>query len=112
MLNEKADAIYYHGAQPVLKNLIVTTVATDTGKSTVQVTAELEGTQRYYACAADSSTLPGVTFGTAITVSNWTAMTGAAEEITPATGDTLVRVVEVNGSGEPIACGDAILNIG
>lgn len=112
VLNEKADAIYYHGAQPVLKNLIVTTVATDTGKSTVQVTAELEGTQRCYACAADTSALPTVTFGTAITASDWTAMTGAAEEITPATGDTLVRVVEVNGSGEPIACGDAILNIG
>ena len=33
-------------------------------------------------------------------------------EITPASGDTVARVVEVDGANKPIAMGDAVLNIG
>ena len=111
-LNNKLDAIYYHGSQPVLKNLIVGTAATNVGKSTIQVLSEKEGSKRYYVTAADASALTAVAYGTAITASAWTEMTGNEVEITPATGHTAVRVVEVDANNKPIAVGDALLNIG
>ena len=113
MLNEKADAIFYYGAQPVLKTLNVTTAATDTGKSTILVNPDvLEGSKRYYKTATDTSGLIAVTYGEAITTSSWTQLTSSGQEITPGGSDTVVRVVEVNSSDEPIAVGDAVLNIG
>ena len=63
VLNEKADAIFYCGAQPVLKTLNVTTAATDTGKSTILVNPDvLEGSKRYYKTATDTSGLIAVTY--------------------------------------------------
>jgi N4-gp56 family major capsid protein len=111
-LNEKADAIYYHGSQAVLKNLIVGTAATSANKSTIIVTTPQEGATRYYMTAAAASGLTAVTYGTAITTANWTALTGSSVEITPTAGHTAVRVVEVDASNKPIAFGDAVLNIG
>lgn len=112
MLNEKAKAIYYHGSQPVLKNLIVGTAATATGKSTVQVLSEKEGSKRYYVTAAAASALTAVTYGTAITTTAWTELTANEVQITPTSGHTAVRVVEVDSANKPIAVGDAVLNIG
>lgn len=112
VLNEKADAIYYHGSQPVLKDMIVGTAATAAGKSTIYVTSEKEGAKRYYVTAASATGLTAVTYGTAITTSDWTELTGSSKEITPASGHSVVRVVEVDASSKPIAVGDAILNIG
>ena len=112
VLNNKADAIYYHGSQPVLKYLIVGTAATAVGKATVQVLSEKEGSKRYYVTAADATALTAVTYGTAITTNAWTELTGNEMEITPASGHTVVRVVEVDGANKPIAMGDALLNIG
>ena len=112
VLNEKADAIYYHGSQAVLKDLIVGTAATASGKTTIIVTSEKEGTTRYYKTAANAASLTAVTYGEAITTSAWTELTGSSKEITPASGHTAVRVVEVDAGGKPIAVGDAILNIG
>ena len=112
VLNEKADAIYYHGNQPVLKDMIVGTAATAAGKSTIIVSSEKEGDKRYYATAADADKLTGVAYGTAITVGAWTAMNGSSVEITPAGGHSVVRVVEVDAENKPIAVGDAVLNIG
>ena len=112
VLNEKADAIFYHGSQPVLKNLVVTTVASDSGMSTVQVIAEQEGSERYYATAEHNANLPAVAYGSAITTSDWTLMTGPAVEFAPQSGHTVVRVVEVDADGKPIACGETLLNIG
>lgn len=112
VLNEKADAIYYHGSQPVLKDVIVVTAATSTGKSTILVNSELEGAKRYYQTAQDSASLSAVVYGTAITTSEWTELTGNGKEITPDTGDTVVRVVEVDAADKPIAAGTASLNIG
>lgn len=112
VLNEKADAIYYHGAQAVLKNIVVTTAATATGKTTIIVPAELEGAKRYYVTAANASGLTAVTHGTAITPSAWTDLTGNSVEITPTAGHTVVRIVEVDASNKPLSVGDAILNIG
>ena len=112
VLNEKADAIYYHGSQPVLKDMIVGTAATAAGKSTIIVTSEKEGDKRYYMTANDAASLTAVTYGEAITTSAWTELTGSSKEITPASGHTAVRVVEVDSEGKPIAAGDAVLNIG
>ena len=111
MLNEKADAIYYHGSQAVLKNLVVTTAATDSLKSTIVVPAELEGAKRYYATAADNASLPTVTFGASVG-SDFTELAGNSVEITPDATHTVVRVVEADASGNAIAVGDAVLNIG
>lgn len=113
-LDEKVDAIYYHGSQAVLKNLVVGTGATNAGKTTMVVNGELEkeGNERYYVTAAAAADLTAVTYGTAITTSAWTKLTAKSLEFAPASGHTVVRVVEVDNTGKPIAVGDAKLNIG
>ena len=113
VLNNKADAIYYHGSQPVLKNLIVGTFASDSNKSTVQVLSEMEGSTRWYVTAATFDALPDVTFGTAIdSADGWKTLGGSSAEIVPTSGHTAIRVVEVNSANEPIAEGSNVLNIG
>ena len=62
--------------------------------------------------AAAPSGLTALTYGTAITAADWTALTAASTEIAPTAGHTVVRVVEADAAGKPIAFGDAILNIG
>jgi hypothetical protein len=111
VLNEKADAIYYHGSQAVLKNLVVTTAGTDNLKSTIVVPAELEGAKRLYVTAKDNASLPTVTYGAAAD-SSFIDLTGNSVEITPDATHTVVRVVEVDASNNVIAYGDAVLNIG
>ena len=111
-LNEKADGLYYHGSQAVLKDLIVTTAATSTGSSTILVTAEKEGAKRYYQTAATVGALTTVTYGTAITTSAWTELTADSLEITPTGGHLFVRVVEVDSSNKPLAVGTNVLYIG
>ncbi len=113
VLNEKAKAIYYHGAQPVLKVLNITTVGGESGKSAVIVEpAALEGAKRYVQTKAAAAQLTAVTYGTAITTSAWTELTVNGGEVTPASGDTVARVVEVDAANKPIAVGDAVLNVG
>lgn len=117
VLNEKADAIYYHGGQQVIKDLTVVTAATDTGKSTIVVNGVKENSNNkwYYDTAATVAGLEGVTYDTAITLANWTELTSNGLEITPTAGHKYVRVVEVSGSSttwKPVAVGDALLNIG
>ena len=111
VLNEKAKAIYYHGSQAVLKELIVGTAATDALKSTITVIGELEGTKRYYMTAEDFSGLTEVKVDENFDASGWTELTANGLEITPTAGHTVLRVAEVNGD-KAIAYGDAILNIG
>lgn len=97
----------------MLKVLNVTTVGTDAGKSAVLVEpAALEGAKRYVQTKAAASALTAVTYGTAITPSAWTELVGSGSEITPASGDTVARVVEVDSANKPLAMGDAVLNIG
>jgi N4-gp56 family major capsid protein len=113
VLNEKAKAVYYHGAQPVLKILNISTAATDSGKSTLIVEpGVMEGVKRYYMTADTAKDLTTVTYGTAITPANWTEMTANGLEIAPTATHTVVRVVEVDSDSKPIAAGDAVLNIG
>ena len=116
VLNEKSKAVYYHGSQEVLQPLNVTTAATALGKTSILVEpGEMTGAKRYYKTAADAAALDtnnSVEFGTAITPGNWTELTSNGLEVTPASGDTVVRVVEVASDNKPIGFGDAILNIG
>ena len=116
ILNEKADAVYYHGSQAVLKLLNVITAATDTGKSTIIVepgAPESSANAFYYQVAADAASLDAVVYGTAITTANWTALTTNGLEIGSLSGKTVVAVVEVNDTDKkPVAYGTSVLNIG
>ena len=116
VLNEKADAIYYHGSQGVLKQLLVTTAATAASKSTLLVVPgapESSANKFYYQTAADAASLDTVAYGSAITTANWTALTASGTEVTPTSGDTVVAIVEVNDSDKkPVGYGTAVLNIG
>ena len=117
VLNEKADAIYYHGGQAVIGDLVVVTAATDTGKSTIVVNGQLSasGNKWFYCTASSVAGLESVTYDTAITYADWTELTSNGLEITPTAGDKYIRVIEAAGSSttwKPVAAGDALLNIG
>lgn len=112
VLNEKVNAIYYHGGQSVLKNLSIVTSPTDASKSTVVVNGVKEGAKWYYMTAKTQAELTAVTVGTAITTSGWTELTANGLEITPTAGHKYIRVVDVDSANKPLAVGDAVLNIG
>lgn len=112
VLNEKANAIYYHGGQSAVKVLQVITAASDTGKSTIVVNGVKEGAKWYYMTAATQAGLTAVTAGSAITTANWTELTANGLEITPTAGHKYIRVVDVDSADKPLGSGDAILNIG
>ena len=65
VLNEKSNAIYYHGAQGVLKTLDVLTAPGATGKTKVIVTPATEGTNTWVYKTGTAPT--AVTYGTALT---------------------------------------------
>lgn len=114
VLNNKADAIYYHGSQGVLKIINVSTAAEGAGTTRILINPdvlEASSNVRYYDTAATAGALTAVTYGTAITTSAWTALTGNGAIITPASGDTVIRVVEVDSAGKPVSLGDAIINL-
>lgn len=114
ILNNKADAVYYIGSQPVFKRLEVMTAPGATGKTQVIVPAALEGTKRYYQLAADASALTALEYGTAITTSAWTEMTTTPNLVEGATAgnNTIVRVVDVDSASKPISVGTAVVNKG
>ena len=112
VLNEKVRAVYYHGGQSLLKSLNVLTAASDIGKTTVLVNGSLEGAKRYYQTAEKAAGLTSLTFGTAISTGEWTALEGNSLEFAPTADHTVIRVVEVDSGDMPIASGDALLNIG
>ena len=115
VLNEKAKAVYYHGSQPVLQAMQVITAPGATGKTQVVLepgTHNADGVKWYAMTATTAAGLTGVTYGTAITVANWTELTANGAEITPVSNATVVRVVEVDSANKPIAMGDAVVNIG
>ena len=114
VLNEKADAIWYHGGQAMIKDMQVVTAATDTGKSTIVVNAvkAAAANKWYYMTAATVAALTAVNYNQAITTSGWTQLTANGTEITPTSGHAYIRVVEVDSSNKPVAVGDALLNIG
>ena len=119
VLDEKADGIYYHGGQPVLKDIPFITSATNPGKTSIIMNMEKEKDTNkwYYITAEDHASLPEVTYGTAIdpTSGAWTGaveITGMEMEITPPEGHTRIKVVEVLRSMKPIGVSERKLNIG
>ena len=119
VLNEKADAIWYHGGQGVLKDLQVVTAATASGKSTIVVNGVKENASNkwYYMTASSVAGLTSVSYNTGITVGNWTELTANGLEIS-ATDGYYIRVIETfvdtndSNAVKPIAVGDALVNAG
>lgn len=111
VLNEKSKAIYYHGGQSVLKALDIMTTPTAAGKTTIIINGvKNASTNKWY--YSDAATLPTVTFGTAITTSDWTELTANATEITPTANSTVLRVVEVKAAdNKPVAVADTRINL-
>ncbi len=104
VLNEKADAIYYHGAQPVLRNLDVTAAKLDDGSLKVIVNPEAEsGCSWYYKTGKAAETVEYEQ-----DVSDWTRLTHSGAVIA-AGGDNAVTVVEAGTDGKAKAVGAVVL---
>ena len=114
VLNEKANAIWYIGAQPVFKKLFVQTAPGATGKTQIIVPGAMNGTKRYYQLKATAANFDTLTYGSAITTGNFTEMTSTPNLVNDATAstNTVVRVVDVDAANKPLAYGDAIVNKG
>ena len=101
VLREKADAIYYHGSQPVLRALYVN--VGDTGNGNLQVFAnpEPEGTNTFvYKIGADAS---AVAYQQDLS-SGWTALPATGLSVAKGS-NKVITVAEVNGSKKAVAVG-------
>ncbi|MGX8692613.1 MAG: N4-gp56 family major capsid protein [Clostridia bacterium] len=112
VLNEKINAVYVHGGQAGMKSLSVMSSASAAGKTLLFVNGAKEGVKRVYAAAATAAALPAVTYGTAVTLADWTELTADSVELTPASGMKFLRVAELDAANKPIAVGTTVLNIG
>ena len=111
VLKEKADAIYYHGAQAVMQPLNVLTAASAPGETSILVepSAPESGNSYVYTLAADAKSLPAPAYGESY--SGGTAL--SANGMTVAAGsNTVVGVIELDGSGKAVAYGSAEINVG
>ena len=115
VLNEKIDAVYYHGGQSGLKAMPVITTPAGTGQVLIVINEpkEKSTSKWYYKTAATRAALPAVTYNTNIDPTSQTdAWYGATELTSPATtitvtsGHTMVRVVEVTSAKKPVSYGD------
>lgn len=111
VLDNKVNGIYYIGGSGVLRTLDVQTAASVTvGKTRVIVAPAADsGNSWYY---KTGTALTTVTFGTAITVADWTKLDASGTEITPTSSHTIIQVVEVDSANKPVGHGIAKLNIG
>lgn len=108
VLNEKADAIYYAGGQPVLRTLtVMTATGAQAGHSTVLINTTADAGHTF---AYKTGTAPtAVAYGDSIT--GWTTVT-TGTDITPTSSHTVIQVVELDGSNKAVGIGSAVLNIG
>lgn len=89
--------------------LDVRTFAVGSGKTSIMLNGEAEtGHTLAYATAADAANLAAVSYGAAPT---GTTMDTNPITITPTTGHTVVRVVELDAAGKAVAYGDALINL-
>lgn len=104
VLNEKSDAIYYHGSQAVLRNIDVVAADLGGGNYKVLVNPEAEaGCSWYYKV--------GTAFETVAydaSVSNWTALAKSGATIN-AGENTHITVVEAGADGKAKAVGTYLL---
>lgn len=114
VLNEKRNAIFYHGSQAVLGMLDVRTFASDTGKTSIMVNGEVP--TGYELSYYTGTAIPTVTYEQVInggTTAGWTAMSTNPIEITPTSGHTMVTVVRADTTAhKTYAVGSAIINVG
>ena len=109
VLEEKGDAIYYHGSQPVLKGLDVLTAPSgefaDRTVVLINTLVEEGHTFKYktFASAADKPDYNG-------DVSAWTAVESGAT-ITPTSGHTVIAVVEATSDNKARGIGTAKINM-
>lgn len=103
VLEEKADAIYYHGSQEVLRQLNVTTAQTGDGVVTVLLNpgAPEDGCTWVYKLGTAVQT---VTYGTAL--SGWTTLSASGAEVTIGS-NTVITVAEIDAASKPKAVGSA-----
>lgn len=94
VLDSKANAVYFHGSQGILRNLEVQSVAGATGKSVITVRPVLDsGNEWVY---KTGTTTTAVVYDDVLTT-GWTDLP-ANGIITPTGGHTLVQVAEVNAT--------------
>ena len=114
VLDEKADAVYYHGSQGVLKALTVMTAPGATGTTQVIIITEPEGNHTFAYKTFAGNAAPEVTYGTAITVGgsgNFTAVTSGTQISVPE-GHDHIMVVEIDSEKKPIGAARAGINVG
>jgi hypothetical protein len=111
VLNEKADAIYYHGAQAVLKPLNVMTAAMGEGQTGVLVepSSPESGNKWQYVLAADGAALNEPVYGE--TYSGGTDLAGNGAVVSVGS-ETAIGVVELDAAGKAVAWGSAQVNAG
>jgi hypothetical protein len=96
----------------VLRTLEVGSIPSVTaGKTIVTVAPQAASGNTWYYKTGTSKM--EVTYGTAITPSEWTGTLTSGMELAPASsGDTLIQVVEVDSGKLPVGYGVAKLNVG
>ena len=112
VFDNKVDAVYAHGGQPVLKQLMVeNSYNADAGKAMIYMDEDKEkSTNKWFIkTAATADDLPAVVYGTSVDVTtssspwyNATEITSNRQEITVPSGHTAARVVEVLRNMKPI----------
>ena len=121
VLDEHSDGIYYHGGQPVLKDLRFVTSASNRNKSTIIMNCDKEQTTNrwFYITARTHAQLPVPVYGVALAMSsssdpwyNAIEVTNKEMEISPNVQHTKILVVEPRADLSPIAYAEEKLNIG
>ena len=121
LFRENEFDLFYHGNQPVLKNMPVVTVASSSGKTTIKLKypKEKNTNKWFYITAEDHASLPDVVYGTSIDVTTQSSpwhgaveLTALETEITPTSGHKKIKVVEVLRTMKPVGVGETYLNIG
>lgn len=104
VLKEKADAIWYHGGQPVMRHLDVTTADQGDGNVQILVNPEAEKGMTWYYKLGDA--VETVAYDTA--VSTWTKLTKSGAKVATG-GKKVVTVVEADADGKAKAVGSAVI---
>ena len=121
VLDEHSDGIYYHGGQPVLKDLRFVTSASNKNKTTIVMNSEKEQSTNkwFYITARNHSMLPTPVYGEPLAMSSasdpWYSaveFTDRELEFTPTASHTRIMVVETLSDKSPIAFAEDKLNIG
>lgn len=92
--------------------LDVRTFAVGGGKTSIMLNGEAEtGHTLGYCTATDAAALKAVAYGTVPASDDFTTTNANPITITPTSGHTVVRVVELDAAGKAVAYGDALINL-